>query len=448
MSHLSKMTFQQHTTNHHHRNHRIIILACLVLFVLYQTQQKQPRVDNRIQSTTDSNSRNSNSSNSTTTNTTTTVTILPPTIGSFTPFSCCPDNIPYTNTNTTTILSWECHHPHEYCGGLADRINGILQLYYLSLCFSTSFQIHEWNDLSNYLVVQNNINNNINNNTNIIKINTMDNRNHPIWNDIQTHNPSSILYNNNNHNNHTIIQWHNNLWMPSLVPSSCENDTVLYPTLFHQLFTWNTTFLQRVQQIKQQIFHNKHTNNNNNNNYYYYYIAVHIRTGMSTDWKDEPTLFHNTPKKDFPLFLQCIQQMQQMVQTQCNTTYSSRLPIFLATDSIQVKEYFMMPRRNQNTNANNNDTETKNPYDSYYTRHGPITHVDRSTTTSTHENAWLDWKLLSEATILIQSQSSKYSELAGRFATNRVRVNECTTTADTISIPHKVCQYLSTTTRK
>jgi hypothetical protein len=301
---------------------------------------------------------------------------------------------PYHLDKTAKILSWSPCRRGRPCGGVGDRINGIIQSFLTAICTDRVFLIDGWEGLDHYLEPRH-IAWPIDHVASVPPskqvIRAMDNRKNPFLIE-----PSvSRQYDSDR----GIEMW-TNLWMNETVwaRSHCWNEYVnrfegragtdpyLFRTAFHALFRWTPAVLRATDQLTQWAGITGP------------YIAMHIRTGSGLSWKDPA---RHAAEEDWTQFAACARKLQAAVATILSDC--SSLPIYLASDHPAVKETLLQE------------------HDSIKTvRNLDVVHVDKSrkellqNTNAAELIVFAEWRVLQEAVCLVQSHS-KFSKTAAEL---------------------------------
>lgn len=277
------------------------------------------------------------------------------------------------DSNNYKYLQWTCRGK---CGGLGDRMFGILQTFSMAVCTNRIFLI-DWHDLEEYLV------------PNKIPwylppnalpgpdatVDAMDDRSNSLLS-----NPFLLNVTQN-------IAIQTNLWMNN-VPSSCSipNDgKVFLKTAFESLFDVSTN----VQAMAARLMESAHLIEP--------YIGIHIRSGNR-----ERHTFH--PANTWQQFVDCGNRLK----TTCHGGSLNFSNAYLATDDNAIKETLL--RNNSHVLTTVSDIN--------------LFHFDERESVE----AWAEWLLLKNARCLVQSHS-KYSALAAALS----EYDDCTVPFDKCS---------------
>jgi hypothetical protein len=336
---------------------------------------------------------------------------------------------------TVHMLTYHCHG--RSCGGLGDRLAGIVQAFYMAVCTHRLFFI-DWHMLTDFVrphsipwhadtTTTTTSHHVLREDDNTIWIRAMDDRNNTILRE-----PHTLP-------NGTHIRLETNLWMGDhFVTSPCWQNYIqqfheysssssstpsrwteheLYRMAFHTLFQWSPEVLQSVTQLRQraQLLQTSTTAN--------VVVAMHIRTGLldvpSKIWTTRgnhhvplPAERHGNPL-EWMQFLQCSHKLREGLLALCDTAdVSTVVDLYLATDHVSVKEYLQKE-----------DTSIKMILDLN------IHHVDQRGSHSDGEMAaWSEFVLLQEALCIVKSHS-KYSETAAVLSAHpgcAVYFDDCT----------------------
>jgi hypothetical protein len=301
-------------------------------------------------------------------------------------------------TDHVRTLTYHCNGVS--CGGLGDRLAGIIQAFYMAVCTKRVFLI-DWRtprggkSLTDYIQpqwIQWNVNGaNVMEDEEIL-LRAMDHRNNTFLSE-----PNSILQDRS-------IRLETNLWMgDSFVRSQCWTEFLnhdseeaaaasnlsefqLFRTAFNTLFQWSPEVLQSMASLRQRA---KLVDSSN-------FVAMHIRSGL-LDAKLLPLLStnshvrrHESPS-EWMQFLQCSQTLREGISSLCPSNQSSVVDLYLASDDTFVKEYLL-----------NVDPLVKMVVDL------DIFHVDQGKTPN-DIISWSELVLLQQALCIVKSHS-KYSE--------------------------------------
>jgi hypothetical protein len=291
------------------------------------------------------------------------------------------------------------NHSHPYiryvcrgvCGGLGDRISGILQAFYMALCTNRRLLI-DWTTPAplrdflqpNYIdwtvapLSQDNKWKRIfvKHNNKVPLLDLMEQRN-------------TIFYENPHRLPNGSLDMRINHWMGDdfLLNNYYEclsrhlqglrlRPHFLYRMAFYTLFQWSPQVLQATQNIQHATTLSQP------------YIGMHIRTGRGVSFDDPRTESDN--EAAWREYLKCAQTLKQDLK-------NYQMPIFLAADTNEAK---LVLAKVDNTIVTQTDTE--------------IFHVDRTRADQLHDpsaallQVWVDLKLLLDSTCLVMGTGTKH----------------------------------------
>jgi hypothetical protein len=356
-------------------------------------------------------------------------------------------------SSSTPFLLYSCRSKQSTCGGLGDRINGILTAFYIAMCNQRVFLIDwEQDSVSDYLL-PNQILYTIDRPVPYqVRIHTIDQTNHPVL--LQPR----ILSQRPEYVNATGIAIQANVWIGTVLeqpsqsqscwqqpPSSItqkkspEKDTdhdrsiipstsdALFQWGFHTLFQFSHRVIDRANTIRQSVHLTMP------------YVAMHIRTGIIPG----DVVQRHTDPHEWHQFITCGQTMQRALEQKCGG--DKEYDLYLAADHDDVKEYAI---------SIDNSIKT--------IRHLPIFHHDKqdyirtqppddtTTRTTSMEEKEGEWAVFSElyvlhqATCLITSRS-KYSDLAARLQETHcsIRFDKCHDDDDSSNNIHALLESLN-----
>ena len=356
-----------------------------------------------------------------------------------------------TTTNAATVvirtLTYYCNGQH--CGGLGDRLLGIVQAFYLAICTNRIFVI-DYRDLTHYIppnhflhwdIDTSNMDHDDTDDDNTIRIRAMDDRNNPYLLDSCT--TMNATYN---------VHLQTNVWLgDAFIHSPCwqqylhnfdrgnANDNnnnqrssftsdELFRIAFHTLFQWSEPLQEAVLTLRQQAELADRTAPANQEPYDMV-VAMHIRTGLldkNNHIKSSTQSNDNRPyhPEEWMQFLQCAQKLQTalLVHTRCesvnmrnddnhnddNHTAATTIALYLATDHIAVKDY--LTQQGDASIKMIRDLEIHHVDDGKRRRHNPL--PDDHQNSHGEMMAWGELWLLQSSTCIVQSHS-KYSAVAG-----------------------------------
>ena len=308
-------------------------------------------------------------------------------------------------TKKTKYLVWACRTQGD-CGGVGDRLSGIIQAFYMAMCTNRVLLVL-WNvpaPLSNYLKPHR------------LQWNVLypSSPSHQVISTVDNRQNGYLLEPSNLPANTQVIELRNNLWLyePIVRRSQCmknywkshgstDDTTDLYRSAFWTLFQWTDDVLDRSLRLKESagIRHP--------------FIGVHIRTGKGESWEDP---VRHGGDDNLRLFHQCARKVQRGIQERCGMP---KPDIYVAADHAAVK---------QQLHAWDTDHSIKTPSNL------EIYHLDRTAPEQLHnhtaaeQDLWAEVKVLMDATCLVTS-NSKFSFLATWLSPQQPRCavlfNEC-----------------------
>ena len=302
---------------------------------------------------------------------------------------------PDLRPKSTLYLKYVCRGG---CGGVGDRLNGIIQGFYMALCTNRIFLI-DWetpDPLNRFLAPHFVSWRQTIPSGPVLNIHSMDDNQVP-----SLTNPNAVPEGQS-------VELISNIWVgeEEILKSTCMRDYLeqfdqdpsstheLYRKAFWTLFQWTPGVIQRVQAIRQniQLFPNDSDRQS--------YVAVHVRTGLVKDTKD--FIRSSAKASTWPQYYQCARDLQRGIQSKCSMKNVSDIPIYLAADTAQVKQNFL---------EWDEDASVKTVVDM------EVFHVDRTNKAFLNDSdtaafdIWADLKLLIDSTCLVMTVS-KFSRLA------------------------------------
>jgi hypothetical protein len=337
-------------------------------------------------------------------------------------------------------LLWTCrlqpdgHKP--VCGGIGDRLNGIVQGLYMAICTNRVFLVDweypdpltalrpallPWNFTSGNVPISQ-------------ILHTIDNRQNQFLLD-----PSKIP------DQIQGVELRSNLWLnePVVRQTQCLRDywdehggldssTRLYQTAFWTLFEWSPTIVQHTADLKRRSGLSTSTTTKTSESTgdgslaidtpVRPYIAMHVRTGVGASWVDPA---RHAGEEDWRRFYQCARTIQQGIHELCpprTAIPSSRqqqpqqqqslLDIYVASDNSKTKETLQQwdaEDCRQQTNNISTTTFRSAP-------HLEVFHIDRSQKERMRDPAaadldlWGELSTLTDAICLVTSRSG-FSDL-------------------------------------
>lgn len=310
-------------------------------------------------------------------------------------------------SSDTRWIQWFCpvvSKGKRHCGGLADRLKGILQALIFALVDDRVLLLEEWDTpphpLANYLEP------NLvdwtakRGKTDVVVVEGYRARKenpHSLFDALHLH-PCYFRNNTEYGTNHDGVRFSGNYFTKEKIvkhedclkqlfqdhPVNKTKDTALHATLFWTLFRFSQATRDEANRLRGDLIPNPN-----------YYVAAHIRTGNGTDWSDP--LIHNT-NAEWDEFSECITDMQNAMQAHCQG--NNPPPAYLASDNEAVKAYV----KSQHA-----------PGTLQMAQEVEIMHIDRSRSTQNATAAYgvvlAEFKILMDATCLILSNSG-FSNLA------------------------------------
>jgi hypothetical protein len=312
-------------------------------------------------------------------------------------------------------LQWVCLQ-RGACGGLGDRIYGMIMGLYMSLLSGRLYLIREWESpatahpLEDYLqanLVQWKAKTDANRRP-AAMLTTVDNRNHPLLLDpcgLAT-DPRDYELRNNLMTYEGIFRQTDCLqdyWKEAGGGPPPTDNRSLAHIGFWTLFRFTARVEEQARILLRQVglvaaASSPHP----------FYLAVHIRTGQGQTWQDPA---RHDGVENMEAFYQCTRRLQDAVQKRC--TLASRPPVYVAADTVDAKEFFQ-------THSANDDGSLKANLQM------EVFHIDRSVThklqnvSAAYDNVWGELKVLIDATCLVMSHS-KFSTLAWELSDQQPR---------------------------
>ena len=304
----------------------------------------------------------------------------------------------------TRWIRWFCPGGKggRHCGGLADRLKGMLQALLFGIVDNRVVVLEEWekppHPLSNYLE------------PNLINYTAKTIWHHnahtvegykakepqPIFYTIHDHpcnfteygkNFTGIRYSGNFCTRHKIISKDN--CTHALFKKGQVREQNAQVTLFWTLFRFSNPIHNLANQLRGPRIDASH------------YVAAHIRTGNGADWSDP--LIHNT-QKEWDKFSHCITVVQDALHEKCQGTRPQRPLAYLASDNDATKRY----------------VQAQHPPGLIHAPEVEIMHIDKGhSAPNSIEHAYsivvAEWKILMDSTCLIISDSG-FSDLAWKLS--------------------------------
>jgi len=306
------------------------------------------------------------------------------------------------DSDTTKYLRWTCRSAG--CGGLGDRLNGILQTFWVAFCTNRVFLLDDYHG-SDLLLQPNRIAWRVDRlPPAATQLSSLDNRNHTLLQD-----PANLPADS------VAIDWQTNLWMEAPnVDSPCWRERLsttsardFYRTAFHALFALPPELLRATTQLQEQAgltTLRKHGGQRAAPPRYYY-IAMHVRTGLVVgDAAAKQKRRHSDPV-EWRQFAECGHRLQEALHQHCGDIGGGgaalRPELYLAADHTDVKTALLR-----------DDPSIKTVVDLN------VVHLDKRARDRTNGGvddavsvAWSEWNVLREAVCLVMSHS-KYSQTA------------------------------------
>eukprot|EP00977_Amphora_coffeiformis_P000032 scaffold5_cov169-Amphora_coffeaeformis.AAC.32 len=316
-----------------------------------------------------------------------------------------------SNQSRPNLLVWNCP-AQGHCGGLGDRLYGMIMGLYIAMLTGRIYLIQEWNhpDIPhplwdyvrpNYLPWQANLAPKTVQEMGMLS--TLDNREHPLLLDpcgLKVDKQDYFLRNNImtyesqlNQNDCFRKYWNEHGGRTDNVPLS--------HTGFWTLFQ----FTNRVQEETQNLLRQSRIISRHRDQVTPMYMAVHVRTGQGKTW-DDPDRHAGIPSLE--RFDACAVRLQTAVMHKCAT-----LPdIYVASDNAQAKAFFLDKHSHDGVFKANIKME--------------VFHIDRTRTEllrnvlGAYNQVWGELKLLVDAACLVMSRS-KFSTLAYELSSQQPR---------------------------
>jgi hypothetical protein len=373
-------------------------------------------------------------------------------------------------------LLWTCRvqsgRQKQRCGGIGDRLNGIVQGLYMAICTNRVLLV-DW-DYPDPLTALRPALLPWNLTVNVPRrqiIRTIDNRRDKYLLD-PTNLPADIQG----------LELRSNLWLyePIVRQTQCLRDywdqhgglddsTHLYQTAFWTLFEWSPAIVQHTADLKRRAGlstsaltttpTSASTSTGDGNSLAAVvdslkpYIALHVRTGKGASWVDP---VRHAGMDDWKRFYQCARTIQQGIRDLCPPTarlssssslspqqqqeqHQSLLDIYVASDNSEAKETLQQWDAQDSRQPTNNISTTT-------FRYAPdleVFHVDRSRPdrmrdpTAAALDVWAELSTLLDAVCLVTSRSH-FSELPTWLSPQQprcqVRFDHCSSENVTIAL--------------
>jgi hypothetical protein len=362
-------------------------------------------------------------------------------------------------------LLWTCRlksgRAKESCGGIGDRLNGIVQGLYMAICTNRVLLVDwEYPDRLTALepallpwILTVNVPP-----SGIIK--TIDNRKDKYLLD-----PSMLP------DDAQGLELWGNLWLyePIVRQTKClreywkqhgglDDSTLLYQTAFWTLFQWSPAIVQHATDLKRRAgltttststSTTTHVATDGTRSPVRPYIALHVRTGKGASWVDPK---RHAGEEDLRRFYQCARTIQQGIRDLCpplsplasqeheqQQQQQPLLDVYVASDNTATKETLQQwdaeDYRQQKNNISNRTFRLA--------PHLEVFHIDRSHADRMHDPAtaaldvWAELSTLLDATCLVTSRSH-FSELPTWLSPQQprcqVRFDHCSAENVTIAL--------------
>jgi hypothetical protein len=336
-------------------------------------------------------------------------------------------------------LLWTCRlgsgRRKGSCGGIGDRLNGIVQGLYMAICTNRVLLV-DWESPDALTALQ----------PALLPWNLTVNvpRRH-IIRTIDDRNDKYLLDPTKLHDDIQGLELWSNLWLyePIVRETKClrkywkqhgglDDSTRLYQTAFWTLFEWSPAIVQRTAELKRNAglstsalaTPSASASTGDGSSLATVadpvrpYIALHVRTGKGASWVDPA---RHAGEEDWRRFYQCARTIQQGIRDMCPPTaipspsqqqQQSLLDIYVASDNSDAKETL------QQWDAENS-LETTNNISTTTFRVAPqleVFHIDKSRTDRMDDPAaaamdlWAELSTLVDAVCLVTSRSH-FSEL-------------------------------------
>jgi hypothetical protein len=318
-----------------------------------------------------------------------------------------------SKTNRTSWLQYYCRVPHksQHCGGLADRLKGILMGFLFSVIDQRVFLLEEWKTknvkhpvvyyfepaLIRYKTHPSSLHDD-----QVVTFDSYQRKKDPDMNKFFKKDPCQY------HDDHTGVRFAGNyfahpgtLLAAPCLPNHSVPEVNIERTLFWTLFRFSDYVRALADEFRGPIRMRN------------YYVAAHLRTGNGDNWEDNKG-FHNTTE-DWDKFATCLHVVQDALTEHCG-----RSPMaYLASDNTEAKEYVL-----EHTTATNVHAPTLD------IMHIGINISSIPNTTAAYDVVVGEFKVLMDSSCLIESHGSGFSMLAHRLSRQAdtrcsVGVNEC-----------------------
>lgn len=339
------------------------------------------------------------------------------------------------NNEDVRFLSWRCGREDTWCGGLGDRIRGIVFSFYIALCNERVFLIDDHAadpKLVNFITPRPD--------TDPISIQwKVDATEH-----MRKHQTKLIAeYTGENYklenlislpSGNIVLKTNKQPWwteegginrtIPMFEKLRLATDAYVrdraFGLAFWTLFQWSDRVIKMADELLEKAKLTT-TRASDNRLFGLSYVGVHMRIGKGGDirWKDP---IRHAGETNLRKFYNCTQLLRQEIQTRCK--HDSQLPVYLASDDPKSRRDIAQW-----------DTTGSMRFSSYLQ---PF-HVDKrnheneTTILQKHTETWAELKILTEAVCLVTSRSG-FSRLAQELRLDQptrcsVRFNQCTPAA-------------------
>lgn len=285
------------------------------------------------------------------------------------------------------FLRWSCRS--QSCGGLGDRVNGIVQAFFMAVCTDRVFLIDNSRDavlplLPNQLQWQ--LDERLAPPPAETQLQLLDNRNYSLLQNVSLlkQEPAALDIQTNLWMQKTNVQ--SPCWKEKLPPGLSARE--FYRFAFDVLFQVPASLQEATDALRQRASLRQP------------FVGVHVRTGLvagdSAQRHDNATQWRQ--------FAQCARRVQEVLHAQQRC--DSDVDIYLAADHVSVKEVLL-------DDDENNSAKIKTIRDLN------VAHLDKITTSAENDDArmtsWSEWNLLRQAVCLVMSRS-KFSETAAMLS--------------------------------
>ena len=362
-------------------------------------------------------------------------------------------------------LRWICQNPQE-CGGLGDRLYGIVMALYIAMMTNRTFHIVlpgsglvlngsnmlssksptvsflepaliDWSIPSSSSPLydsQLTSNNKNNNNQPLPLLRVRDDRRHPLLLEPCTH-AGLFMTSTSQYSSNSIVHLQVNILThePILRNSSCfqqycrpwkgclDNDddddtsqqqqhTAHHRSLFHigfwALFQWPPHVNEHMRQLKASAGMDNETIRP--------YIAMHVRTGQAETWEDP---LRHAGDDNLRLFHTCARRLQHHLQQHCGGDQAT-IPVYIASDNNYAK--VRIPQLNSEDHAQEKEASF------YANTDMEILHMSKSRQNEMENvgqavrHVWSELRILMDATCIVMSHS-KFSYMGAELSPQQPR---------------------------